>query len=141
MQAFASEANFKAYKEQSLIYTQKHGIKIGPDKGMVIYTYLNPILAKSIQNELFILSVAPKFLKINSLRVVVEGSEAVVEPLNYDAKVLNLVIKNKYAKYFLITSFKLYNKEKLSSQICINESCFLLTNQKVVKSLFFRSKD
>lgn len=128
-------------KEQSLIYTQKHAIKVGNDAGMLIFTYLNPMLAKSAKGEIFILSIAPKFLKISSLHAVIQGELASIKPLSYSSSYLDLIVKNSYAKYYLVTVSKNFNVQRLKSELCVNKTCFSVVNQKIVKSLFFRSKD
>lgn len=135
------QINYRPYQEQSLIYTKKHPIEVGKDKGMLIYTYLNPLLKKSVQEELFILSIAPKFLKTSDIRAIIEGEEAFIEPLDENAPILKLVFKNEYAKYYLITTSKTYNKNSLKTELCVNKQCFALINQKQVKALFFRSEE
>lgn len=131
----------KAYQQQSLIYTQKHAIKVGNDAGMVVYTYLNPMLEKSSFNEEFILSIAPAFLKINSMSVMIDGKEAAIMPIDKDSEELKLILQSLYAKYYLVIYPGKIDKQSLTSKVCINKNCFNLITQKIVKSLFFRAKD
>lgn len=128
---------YSALKEQSLIYTKKHSINIGENMGVLIYTYINPVISKPLLKEFFILSIAPSFLKIKDFKINIQGEKATIKALDSDDKLLRLIATNKYSKYFLVSSQKLYKDNLLKSKLCVNKECFTLKIEKEVKALFF----
>ncbi|EGK8255125.1 hypothetical protein IO478_000615 [Campylobacter coli] len=127
-------------KTQTLMFAQKYKITQGKLNAVVTMSYLNPVLDKASQDDIFALTLTPDTLKIETLEIFINERKAKIEKL--DKEFLKYLIQNHYTQYLKITLPSIKEENKIAAKICLNQlPCFELKFQKYPKSLYYRSED
>ncbi|PSM51813.1 hypothetical protein [Campylobacter blaseri] len=127
-------------KNELLAYTQKFEIvRTGNDRYLAIGTYLNPVLKKNTNEEIFILSSYPKEEPINLKTIRVNGdSNLSIKKLDYNDELLKLVNINLPWSYHYKIIAPVKNSNYLTIAYDTNRSLrAVLKFQKVSKSMYW----
>ncbi|EKL2499235.1 hypothetical protein PQ338_000869 [Campylobacter coli] len=127
-------------KTQTLMFAQKYKITQDKMNAIITLSYLNPILDKASEGDIFALTITPDTLKIENLEIFINERKANIEEL--DEEFFKYLIQNRYTRYLKITLPSVKKEDKITAKICLNHlPCFELNFQKYPKSLYYRSED
>lgn len=127
-------------KKQILIYSQKAQFIYNGESSVFVLSYLNPILEKESQRDIFVLTVSPKQAQIQGLTVFMDENAAEISPLNEDDELKKFIINTEYSSHFKL-SFPFKEAPLINVKLCLEPNCVELDFQKYSKSLYYRSVD
>lgn len=130
-------SNIDLVAASALMQTKKIYFKNEPNL-VFVFTYINALLEKERDKELFLMSVSPRDAILKDISFNIDGQKPIIKELSKYDELLKYAVKNEFSKEFSL-EIPLQKQGTLRLELCLKAICQQLSFQKYSKSLYYRS--